>query len=298
MWTEKNIPALDGKTAVITGANSGLGLAAAKVMAKHGARVIMACRNAAKAEAAALAVRETATGPVEIVSLDLGSLASVDKCAAELRANEQSLDYLLNNAGLMAIDAARTEDGFEMQLGVNHLGHFALTAKLWPLLAATPGARVVNHSSFGHRPGRLRLDDLMFDKRGYSRWPAYFQSKLTNLLFSFELHRRLQAAGSQVKALTAHPGATRTDLGHEGSGITNFGVKLVQVVEQPASMGCLPLVRAAVDPAAKSGEFYGPLLMAFGPPRRETPSRRARNAADAQALWEKSEELTGVTFDV
>jgi protochlorophyllide reductase len=292
MWTEKNIPALDGKTAVVTGANSGLGLAAATVLAKHGARVIMACRNAAKAESAAEKVRATATGPVEVVSLDLGSLASIDACANALLRDEQSLDLLLNNAGLMAIDEARTEDGFEMQIGVNHLGHFALTAKLWPLLSATPGYRIVNHSSFGHRPARLRVDDLMFERRRYSRWPAYFQSKLANLLFTLELHRR------GARALAAHPGATRTDLGHEGTGITNLGVKLGQWFEQPASIGCLPFVRAAVDPNAQSGDFYGPILMVAGPPRKEKPSRRARNAAHARALWEKSEELTGVTFTV
>jgi protochlorophyllide reductase len=298
MWTEKNIPRLDGKSVVITGANSGLGLAAATVMAKHGARVLMACRNAAKAEAAADEVRKTATGPVELISLDLSSLASVEKCASELRANEQSLDLLVNNAGLMAIDEARTEDGFEMQYGVNHLGHFALTAKLFPLLAATPGARIVNHSSFGHRAGRLRLDDLFFEQRGYSRWLAYFQSKLANLLFSSELHRRLQEAGSPVKVLTAHPGATRSNLGHEGSGLISWLLRPGQWIEQPASIGCLPLVRCAVDPDAKSGQFYGPLLQFAGPPRREKPSKRARNGADARALWAKSEQLTGVTFDV
>jgi NAD(P)-dependent dehydrogenase (short-subunit alcohol dehydrogenase family) len=291
-WTEKNIPELDGKTAVITGANSGLGLAAATVLAKHGARVIMACRNAAKAESAAEQVRATATGPVEVVSLDLGSLASVEACAAELRANEQSLDLLLNNAGLMAIDEARTEDGFEMQMGVNHLGHFALTAKLWPLLSATPGARVVNHSSFGHRAGVLRTDDLFFERRRYDRWRPYFQSKLANLLFTLELNRR------GAKALTAHPGSTRTDLGHEGHGIVNFAMRPFQLLSLPPSIGCLPLVRAAVDPNAQSGEFYGPSLMIVGYPRKETPSRKARNAADARALWEKSEELTGVTFTV
>jgi protochlorophyllide reductase len=292
VWTEKNIPALDGKTAVITGANSGLGLAAATMLAAHGARVIMACRNAAKAEAAAQHVRATATGPVEIVSLDLSSLASVDACAAALRRDEQSLDLLLNNAGLMAVDEARTEDGFEMQFGVNHLGHFALTAKLYPLLASTPGARIVNHASMGHRAGRLRLDDLFFEKRGYSRWPPYFQSKLANLLFTLELHRR------GATALAGHPGGSRTDLGFEGRGASNRFVQFGQFVLQPARIGALPFVRAAVDPSAQSGEFYGPALLIWGLPRRETPSRRARNAADARALWEKSEELTGVTFTV
>jgi protochlorophyllide reductase len=291
-WTEKNIPPLDGKTAVITGANSGIGLATAKVLAGHGARVIMACRNAAKAEAAADDVRQTATGPVEVISLDLASLASVDECAAQLRANEQSLDLLMNNAGLMAIDHAKTDDGFEMQFGVNHLGHFALTAKLFPLLEATPGSRIVTQSSFGHRAGRLRLDDLFFERR-YDRWRPYFQSKLANLLFSTELHRRLTAAGSHVKALTAHPGGTHTDLGHEGKGISNLVMRVGMRLMQSAHMGSLPFVRAAVDPSAKSGEFYGPRLMLRGYPVLEKPSKRARNADDARALWEKSEQLTG-----
>ncbi|HVT78283.1 MAG TPA: oxidoreductase [Acidimicrobiales bacterium] len=289
-WTEKNVPALDGKTAVITGANSGLGLAAATLLAAHGARVIMACRNAAKAASAAEHVRKTATGPVEVISLDLASLASVESCASSLLRDEQSLDLLLNNAGLMAIDEARTEDGFEMQFGVNHLGHFALTAKLFPLLAATPGYRIVNHSSFGHRPGRMHFDDLMFERRRYARWPAYFQSKLANLLFSLELHRR------GATALTAHPGGTYTDLGSEGHGVTNFVTRFGMPFMQSTRVGALPLVRAAVDPSARSGEFYGPKLMFRGTPRRETPSRHARNAQDARLLWEKSEELTGVTF--
>ncbi len=166
------------------------------------------------------------------------------------------------------------------------------------MLESTPGARVVNHSSFGHRGGKLRIDDLFFEQRGYSRWPAYFQSKLANLLFTAELHRRLQEAGSPVRALTAHPGATRTNLGHEGHGVTNFAMRPFQLLQQPPRIGCLPIVRAAVDPDARSGEFFGPILMFAGPPKRETPSKRARSAADARALWDKSEELTGMSFDV
>ncbi len=295
-WTERDIPSLDGKVALVTGANSGLGLAAAKILAAHGARVVMACRNAAKAEAAATAVREGATGAVEVVSLDLASLASVDKCASALLSDESRLDVLVNNAGLMAIDHALTEDGFEMQLGVNHLGHFALTAKLWPLLAATPGARVVNHSSFGHRAGKLVADDLFFERRRYDRWRPYFQSKLANLLFTAELHRRLSEAQSPVRALTAHPGATRTDLGHEGHGLINYAMQPFQLLQQPPRVGCLPLVRAAVDPDAPSGAFYGPRLMLAGYPVLERPSKRARRADDARALWERSESLTGIAF--
>ncbi|MEY2468278.1 MAG: hypothetical protein QOF21_976 [Actinomycetota bacterium] len=297
-WSEKDIPPLAGKTALITGANSGLGLAAATTLAKHGARVIMACRNAEKAESAAERVRATATGPVEIVSLDLADLASVDACAAAINKAEPTLDLLLNNAGLMAVDEAKTVDGFEMQFGVNHLGHFALTAKLAPLVFKTPASRIVNMASFGHRGGKLRIDDLFFEKRGYKRWPPYFQSKLANMLFTLETHRRLQAAGKETKALAAHPGGSKTDLGFEGKGVTNFGMRPAQLFLQTAHSGAMPFVRAAVDPSAKSGEFYGPMFMIWGRPRVETPSKRARNADDARALWEKSEELTGVAFPI
>lgn len=298
-WTESNIPALAGRDVLITGANSGLGLAAAKMFAKHGARVLMACRNATKAEAAAAKVRETATGPVEIISLDLASLASVDACAAGVRKNEKKLDLLINNAGLMAVDHSVTEEGFETQLGVNHLGHFALTAKLMPLLSSTDGARVVSMSSFGHRlGGRINTDDLFFQERGYNRWTPYFHSKLANLLFTLELARRLDAAKSQVRALAAHPGGTRTDLGSEGHGASNFVTKIGMNLAQPASIGALPLMRAAVDPSSKNGEFYGPNIMIVGYPRREKPSRHARNETDQRVLWEKSEALTGVKFEV
>ena len=297
-WTEKDIPPLAGKTALVTGANSGLGLAAAKILSTHGARVIMACRNATKAAAAADQIRATATGPVEIVSLDLADLASVDACAAAVNTKEPSLDLLLNNAGLMAVDKATTAQGFEMQFGVNHLGHFALTAKLAPLVLKTPQSRIVNMASFGHRGGKLRLDDLFFEKRGYKRWPPYFQSKLANMLFTSELHRRLTEAGRETKALAAHPGGTSTDLGYEGKGISNKLMRPAQLFLQSAHAGAMPFVRAAVDPHAKSGQFYGPSFMMWGPPRVETPSRRARNADDARALWDKSEELTGVTFSI
>ncbi len=297
-WNEGDIPSLDGKVALITGANSGLGLAAATTLAKHGARVVMACRNAAKAQAAADRVRATATGPVEVVSLDLASLASVDACATAFMRNEAKLDLLLNNAGLMAIDEARTEDGFEMQFGVNHLGHFALTAKLARLVFATEDSRIVNMASFGHRPGRLHIDDLFFEKRGYDRWRPYFQSKLANILFTLELHRRLQAAGRSTKSLAAHPGGTSTDLGYEGKGFTNRLMRPAQYFLQSAHAGAMPFVRAAVDPSANSGEFYGPAFMMWGPARKEKPSKQARNADDARALWEKSEELTGTAFEV
>ena len=298
-WDENHVPSLDGKVALVTGANSGLGLEASKVLARHGAKVLLACRNIEKAEGAAKEVRAAATAEVEIVPLDLARLTSIAAAAKLVRDSESRLDLLVNNAGLMAIDKANTDDGFEMQLGVNHLGHFALTAGLAPLVLATPGARVVNVSSMGHRVGRLRLDDLFFETRGYSRWRPYFQSKLANLLFTAELHRRLTEANAGTLALAAHPGGSATDLGHEGGGMTNKLYKpFTPLVLQPAWLGALPIVRAAVDPLAKGGEFYGPRLIFRGYPVVETPSRRARRAGDARGLWERSEQLTGLTIDI
>ncbi|HMC38891.1 MAG TPA: oxidoreductase [Acidimicrobiales bacterium] len=293
-WDAQDIPDLTGRTAVVTGANSGLGLETARLLAGAGARVLMACRNVAKAEAA----REQVGAGAEIVALDLSSLKSVAAAAEEVKGRTPRLDILVNNAGLMAVDRAVTEDGFEMQFGVNHLGHFAFTAHLAPLLLAAPEGRVVNVSSFGHRPGTMRFDDLMFERRRYDRWRPYFQSKLANLLFTLEMERRFRAAGAAAKALAAHPGASATDLGQEGGGIANRFLGIFGGFGQPVRVGALPTVRAAVDPAAKGGQFYGPQFLQFGYPVVETPSRRARNGADARRLWEESERLTGVTFQL
>jgi protochlorophyllide reductase len=299
-WTERDIPPLDGTVAVVTGSNSGLGEQAATMLARRGATVVLACRNLDKAEAAAGRMRAAgASGDIELVALDLASLDSVRKAVDEIAALRGRLDLLVNNAGLMAVDEARTADGFEMQIGVNHLGHFALTAGLAPVLLATAGSRVVNVSSMGHRAGRLVLDDLMFERRRYQRWLAYTQSKLANLLFTLELHRRLTAAGAPTSALAAHPGLSRTDLGTEGSGILNRATKyFTPAFGQSAYTGALPIVRAATDLGAESGQLYGPNLVVRGHPVVETPSRAARNRADAEALWRRSEELTGVTFPI
>lgn len=291
-WTGADIPDLSGRVALVTGANAGLGLEIARAIAAHGARVLLACRNVEKAEAA----RAGLVGDTAVVPLDLASLASVRRLGDDVLGSEERLDLLVNNAGLMAVDRGRTEDGFEMQFGVNHLGHFALTAGLLPLLLATPGSRVVNQSSMGHRFGRMHWDDLMFE-RHYDRWRPYFQSKLANILFAFELQRRLAGAGAPATALAAHPGASRTDLGYEGRGITNVVMRVAApTVTQSAAVGALPALRAATDPAARGGELYGPRWMTMGPAVRETPSRAARSAGDARRLWEASERLTGVTM--
>ncbi len=278
----------------MTGANSGLGLETAVLLAGAGARVLMACRNQAKAQTAAARVGHGA----EIVPLDLASLPSVAAAAAVVKGSVSRLDILINNAGLMAIDRARTEDGFEMQFGVNHLGHFALTAHLIPLLLASPEARVVNVSSLGHRAGSMDFDDLMFDRRGYDRWRPYFQSKLANLLFTSELERRFRRADTPAKALGAHPGATGTDLGFEGHGWTNALLRPYSVLAQPARIGALPAVRAATDPKAKGGQFYGPQFYFAGYPVLEIPTRRARDRAVAARLWEESERLTDLRFEL
>lgn len=297
-WTLADVPDLDGRVAVITGANSGLGLQITKDVAAAGARVVMACRNP---DRAASARREVlATGPrgtVELLELDLADLSSVERAATELSSRVDRLDILGNNAGLMATDESRTADGFETQFGVNHLGHFALTGRLLPLLRSTPGSRVVNHSSVGHRPGTFHRDDPNYERRRYRPWHAYFQSKLANLLFTFELQRRLGVAGIDSIAVAAHPGGTRTDLGAEGSGWMNrLALAAAPLWGQHVSVGALPFVRACTDPAATGGDFYGPRLLLRGHPHLETPSRRSRDPQSARVLWEVSERLTGVSY--
>lgn len=299
-WSEQDMPSQAGRTVLITGSNAGLGLATAKAFAKKGARVLLACRNAEKAASAARDVQSWAAegATVSVVALDLGSLASVADCAKRVLDEEERLDLLINNAGLMAIDEQKTEDGFEMQIGVNHLGHFALDAQLLPLVLSTPGSRILSMSSFGHRPGKVVTDDLNFERRGYRRWPAYFASKLANLLYSLELQRRLAEAGQGTIALTAHPGGSHTDLGTEGGGITNKLMGPFMHLGLSPETGVLPMLRAATDPGAKGAEFYGPRLMQFGGAVKERPSGKARDAENAKRLWKASEELTGITFDV
>ncbi len=297
-WPSGYTPDVTGKVVIVTGANSGLGLEVTRVLATNGARVVMACRNLEKAERAAATVRASnPKGSVEVRPLDLSSLDSVRDFAAGVRGTESRIDVLVNNAGLMATDRSLTVDGFEMQLGVNHLGHFALTAELLPLLLAADGSRVINVSSMGHRTGRMQFDDLMCEHRRYHRWPAYFQSKLANLLFTLELERRLVEAGVATAALAAHPGSTSTDLGTEGTGFTNKLIEpLFPLAGQSVEGGALPILRAATDPAARGGEYYGPRWYMSGRPVRETPSRRARNLGDAARLWAMSEQLTGATY--
>jgi protochlorophyllide reductase len=296
-WTTAMIPDQTGRVALVTGANSGLGFAIAEALAVAGATVFLACRNADKAEEARRQIQPLlTTGSVQVLQLDLASLDSVSAAVGAFHHQHQQLDLLINNAGLMAVDRSTTADGFEMQFGVNHLGHFALTLDLLPTLMATPHSRVVSMASMGHRMGSMNFDDIMFAKK-YDRWRPYFQSKLANILFTLECDRRLRAQGSKVAALVAHPGGSRTDLGSEGRGLTNKLLgSLVPLVTQSAARGAEPALRAATDPTATGGQYYGPHRMTMGHAVLETPSKAARNEADALRLWELSERLTGRRF--
>jgi NAD(P)-dependent dehydrogenase (short-subunit alcohol dehydrogenase family) len=292
-WTANDIPDLTGKTAVVTGANSGLGYETAIALARHGAHVVMACRDEGRGTAAIERLRsEAPKASVELTLLDLADLASVRKFAEGYAGERKDLDILVNNAGVMALDERRqTADGFEMQLGTNHLGHFALTGLLLSQLQAGTGGRVVNVTSFGHKVGKMNFDDLQWE-RSYRKWLAYGRSKLANLLFTFEFDRRARAAGSNVIAAVAHPGYANTNL-QAGTSFawSNF-------MAQSAADGALPQLYGAAAPDVQSGEFFGPsgFLEQRGAPKRVKAAKKAYDAEDARRLWEVSEELTGVTY--
>jgi NAD(P)-dependent dehydrogenase (short-subunit alcohol dehydrogenase family) len=314
-WTAADVPDQQGRTAVVTGANSGLGFETARVLASRGATVVLACRDPGQAaRAAGLIAAET--GPdaadtrdggsarVQTLRLDLASLASVREAAEELCSRYQRLDLLINNAGVMMPPYGRTEDGFELQFGTNHLGHFALTGLVIGRLLTTRGSRVVTVSSNGHRAGRINVDDLQ-SERHYRKMRAYGQSKLANLMFTYELQRRLAAADAPTIALAAHPGTSRTDLVRHLSGparaMTNAQLgRLTSWFAQSAEMGVLPTLRAATDPDATGGQYYGP-GGAFGFTGYPVPvesSSRSRDVPVMERLWEESEKLTGVRFPV
>jgi NAD(P)-dependent dehydrogenase (short-subunit alcohol dehydrogenase family) len=304
-WTEANVPDQSGRVALITGANSGIGWDAARVLAGRGATVLLACRSAERgSEAVARIAALSPQADLQFLALDLSDLDSTRRAAEQVQKEHTRLDLLINNAGLMATPLGRTAQGFEMQFGVNHLGHFALTGLLLPLLLATPESRVVSVSSTGHRPGHIDLADLNWNTRAYKPWAAYFQSKLANLLFTYELQRKLAAAGRSTAALAAHPGGSRTNLGHQNpGGIVNRLLETMRplierFVLQESAMGALPTLRAAVDPEARGGEYYGPdgFSEQTGHPVRVDSSKRSKDAEVARKLWRASEELTGVDF--
>jgi NAD(P)-dependent dehydrogenase (short-subunit alcohol dehydrogenase family) len=286
-WSAADIPDQAGRTFVVTGANSGLGEATARELAAHGAHVILACRNVAKGEAAAA----TMSGDTAVRPLDLADLASVRAFAKV----STDIDVLINNAGVMAVPKARTADGFEMQIGTNFLGHFALTGLLLPKISS----RVVTLSSFAHRMGHIDLDDLNWHTRRYRRWSAYGQSKLADLIFAMELQRRLSLTESAVISVAAHPGYAATELQSHTESIQDkvmaFGNRLVA---QRASAGALPTLYAATMPDIVGGDYWGPggLGEMRGAPTKVGAARAARDTAGAAKLWHKAEGLTGMSF--
>jgi NAD(P)-dependent dehydrogenase (short-subunit alcohol dehydrogenase family) len=299
-WTAADIPDQTNRVAVVTGANSGIGLVTARELARAGALVIMACRDIAKGERAAEQIRAAVpTAELDVASLDLASLDSVRQFAAGY--DRESLDLLINNAGVMVPPKRTTADGFELQFGTNHLGHFALTGLLLDRLLATPGARVVTVSSTAHKFGRINFDDLQGD-RSYWRWLRYGQSKLANLLFALELDRRLRAAGSELLSVAAHPGYAATNLQFAAtpSRIERVGSELLnRVYAQDAEHGALPTLYAATTANLPGGSFVGPdgFQEMRGHPTLVKPTSAARDPETARRLWQVSEELTGVSYD-
>jgi NAD(P)-dependent dehydrogenase (short-subunit alcohol dehydrogenase family) len=292
-WTLADIPDQTGRTAVITGANTGLGYETARALVAKGARVVLAVRNLDKGKAAAdLIGRRYPGADVAVQELDLTSLESVRAAADQLRAGHDRIDLLINNAGVMMTPKQTTKDGFELQFGTNHLGHFALTGLLLDRLLPEQGSRVVTVSSNGHRFGGIRFDDLE-SERSYSRVGAYGQSKLANLLFTYELQRRL--AGTGAIAVAAHPGGSSSELARSLPGPVRSAFGLI---EQSTEMGALPTLRAAADPTVRGGQYYGPagFLQMRGYPKLVSSNAKSHDLAVQKRLWAVSEALTGVVF--
>jgi len=303
-WTADDMPDLSGQTIIVTGANSGIGYEAALQFARHKADTILACRGLDKANAAAKQIVASNPGAkVEVMELDLSSLASIRRFADAFHQSHRTLRALVNNAGVMALPYRKTEDGFEMQFGTNHLGHFALTGLLLDALRANNDARVVNVSSGGHRIGRIRFDDLDW-KNGYYKWFAYGQSKLANLLFTFELQRRADAAGMKLVAAGCHPGYAATNLQGAGprmqgsSGMESFWTTMNRTFAQSAAMGALPTLYAATAPDVRGGDYIGPdgLAELWGNPTKVKSSSAAKDPIVAARLWDISEQLTKVHY--
>jgi len=308
-WTAQDVGDQSGRIAVVTGASSGLGLETARVLAVHGATVVLAGRDQARTAAAADDIRQHAdasvqAGSVQTADLDLASLQSVRAAGADLTSRFAQIDLLINNAGVMFTPYSLTKDGYELQFGTNHLGHFALTGLLMPSLLAASGSRVVTVSSNGHRTGRVNFADLQ-SARHYNRYAAYGRSKLANLLFTYELQRRLAAAKAHTIALAAHPGTARTELTRHMSTVskTAMSPRFATINSwwvQDAKMGALPTLRAATDPDAIGGTYYGPdgFMQLTGYPVVVASNARSQSTQDQRRLWVESEQLTGITYPV
>ncbi|MGB9963726.1 oxidoreductase [Halobacterium hubeiense] len=306
-WTADDLPPQAGRNVVVTGANSGIGFEAAKAFAAEGAHVVMACRSVERGEDAKAEIEADYPGAsLTVRELDLADLDSVAAFADRYATEYDALHVLCNNAGVMAVPRSETADGFETQFGVNHLGHFALTGRLLDVLRRTSGeTRVVTQSSMAHESGEIDFDDLQHED-DYDKWAAYGQSKLANLLFAYELDRRLRAANAAVASVACHPGFAATNLQYrgpeaEGSRLRLLAMKAANAaVAQSARAGAWPLLYAATHPSIDGGEYVGPggLLNARGHPEEQSSSERSRDEATARRLWSVSEDLTGVAFDL
>jgi NAD(P)-dependent dehydrogenase (short-subunit alcohol dehydrogenase family) len=302
-WTAAQIPSQAGKTVLITGANSGIGFQAAVELARHGAHVLLGCRNATKAQAALQRLQsEVPNASAEIVELDMASLASIRAFAAAFAARHIPLDILINNAGIMALPKRElTADGFERQFGTNHLGHFALTGLLMPQLLAAPAPRVITVASLAHRNGKIDFSNLQSERK-YKPWDAYGESKLANILFANELAKRATAAGSKLISVPVHPGVSRTSIVTNGPGFSDLKSKILftfaKFLTSPDSEGALPTLYAATAPGIQGGQYIGPNgFMEFkGSPTVVQPRANALDQDVAARLWTASEQLTDVTY--
>lgn len=304
-WAAANTPDQTGRTALVTGGNSGLGFHTCRLLAARGARVLLASRSAERGEQAKIKIEaELPHALVEVISLDLADLDSVQRCADRLLSDSERLDLLVNNAGVMAIPRQETAQGFERQFGVNHLGHFALTGSLLPLILKTPGSRIVNVSSIAHRSGRMNFSDL-HSRQKYSAFGAYAQSKLANLLFTFELQRRLEKINAGTICVSAHPGFSSTNLQYATARETGPTVEVVMMrimialLAQSAEQGALPQLYAATAPDVTGGEYVGPdgWMQMRGYPMKHRAKDSAYDSEAAQELWRLSVEMTGKTFE-
>jgi NAD(P)-dependent dehydrogenase (short-subunit alcohol dehydrogenase family) len=299
-WTTSDIPDLTGRTAIVTGANTGLGFQTVTALAAHGAHVVLAVRNLEKGRDAVQKIAAASPGAaVTLQELDLTSLSSVRAAADELRSKHDAIDLLINNAGVMFTPKSITKDGFELQFGTNHLGHFALTGLLLDRLLPTQGSRVVTVSSVGHRiRAAIHFDDLQWE-RSYSRVGAYGQSKLANLLFTYELQRRLAPRGTTIAA-AAHPGGSNTELMRNMPAPLRVATAAMAPLFQGADIGALPTLRAATDPDVHGGQYFGPdgFGQMRGYPKVVSSSDQSHDESLQRRLWEVSEKLTGVVYPV
>lgn len=295
-WTEENVPDQTGKMAIVTGSNTGIGFEAARMLAEKGAKVILAVRTVSKGEEAAKRIREKSAGAdLKVLELDLANLESVKNFAEKFNEEFSKLDLLINNAGVMIPPYTKTADGFELQFGTNHLGHFALTARLLEVLEKTPDARVVNVASLAHTRGELDFGDLNWEKRKYDSIKAYGDSKLANLYFTYELQRKFDENGYRTIAVAAHPGGSSTDLARHSF----FAGILVSIFGQAPEKGALPTVRAATEKGVKGGEYFGPDGFGefYGNPVKVDSNKLSKDEKIAEKLWNVSGEMTGVEFN-